>query len=88
MLDDHSFTKQQEWYKTHINRMPYVCITPRSSRSTIKCVLNEYIRLDRSHMIYDLNNIKLGRYIDFHAPRPYEQYMSIIESIVENIPIN
>ena len=45
-----------------------------------------YTRLDRSYMVYDINDIKLGKYIDFHSPRPYERYSSIIESIVENIP--
>lgn len=47
---------------------------------------NRYTRLDRSFMVYNLNDIKLGRYIDFHAPRPYEEHSNIIESIIENIP--
>jgi hypothetical protein len=45
----------------------------------------EYPRIDRSNMIYDENLIGQGFYIDFHAPRPYEQYADKIESIASKI---
>lgn len=47
--------------------------------------LNGYTRVDRSTMIYTIDDIKNGKYIDFHAPRPYEKYNEIIEKIVNEI---
>lgn len=43
-----------------------------------------YNRVDRSNMVYDIQKIKEGFYIDFHSPRPYEQHSDIIEKIIEN----
>jgi hypothetical protein len=45
-----------------------------------------YPRIDRSNMIYDIKLLENGGYIDFHAPRPYEEYSDIIESIISKIP--
>ena len=45
-----------------------------------------YKRVDRSDMRYDLNKVKNGDYIDFHSPRPYENYVDVIESIVSSVP--
>jgi hypothetical protein len=45
-----------------------------------------YKRVDRSDMKYDINKVKNGDYIDFHSPRPYENYIDVIETIVSFIP--
>ena len=47
---------------------------------------NFYHRIDRSTMTYDENKLKEGFYIDFHAPRPYEDYSNIIEDIISKMP--
>lgn len=47
---------------------------------------NLYHRIDRSNMVYNLSDVENGFYIDFHAPRPYEDYSNIIEDIVHRIP--
>jgi hypothetical protein len=46
---------------------------------------NGYSRVDRSTMVYNINDIKKGKYIDFHAPRPYEKYSNVIETIINEI---
>jgi hypothetical protein len=38
-----------------------------------------------SDINYKIEDIKLGKYIDFHAPRPYENYKLIIEKIVSAV---
>jgi hypothetical protein len=43
-----------------------------------------YNRVDRSSMIYDIQKIRDGYYIDFHSPRPYENFSSVIEKIIDN----
>jgi hypothetical protein len=45
-----------------------------------------YFRIDRSDMKYDTQWIRSGKYIDFHAPRPYEEYSSEIENILSFFP--
>jgi hypothetical protein len=49
-------------------------------------VNNKYLRVDRSTMSYDVDNLSNGVYIDFHAPRPYESHQEIIEFIISKIP--
>jgi len=46
-----------------------------------------YSRLDRSDMRYHEELIRGGYYIDFHAPRPYENHESTIEQIISKIPL-
>ncbi len=46
-----------------------------------------YPRIDRSNMKYHLNMLESGHYIDFHAPRPYEDYEHVIEEIISKIPV-
>jgi hypothetical protein len=45
-----------------------------------------YLRIDRSHMVYNTNDISRGVYIDFHSPRPYEMHSEEIEKIVSLFP--
>ena len=47
-----------------------------------------YPRIDRSSMLYNEELLKNNYYIDFHAPRPYENHAEIIESIISKIKIN
>jgi hypothetical protein len=56
----------------------------KNSKKLIEISPISYNRVDRSDMIYDIQKIKEGFYIDFHSPRPYEQYSNIIEKIIEN----
>jgi len=46
-----------------------------------------YPRIDRSSMVYDTKKLELGGYIDLHAPRPYEMYSELIESILSKVPV-
>lgn len=46
-----------------------------------------YPRIDRSNMSFDENLLIQGHYIDFHSPRPYEKYQTIIEDIISKIPV-
>lgn len=46
---------------------------------------NKYTRLDRSKMIYNVNDISNGVYIDFHSPRPYETHKDEIEKIISYV---
>lgn len=48
---------------------------------------NSYNRLDRSNLVYNETSLLNGEYIDFHSPRPYEDYSNFIENIVSKIPI-
>jgi hypothetical protein len=48
----------------------------------IQPVSNDYTRLDRSHMVYNIDDIINGKYIDFHSPRPYEKHKDEIEKII------
>ena len=47
----------------------------------------DYPRIDRSNLIYDEEILKRGGYIDFHAPRPYENHSQLIEDIINKIPL-
>lgn len=47
---------------------------------------SNYNRIDRSTMNYDEELLKKGHYIDFHAPRPYENHNEIIEYITSKTP--
>jgi hypothetical protein len=51
----------------------------------VEPIRGEYSRLDRSNMIYDLQNIENGHYIDFHSPRPYESHQDEIEKIISHV---
>jgi hypothetical protein len=44
--------------------------------------INSYTRINRTDMVFNENLIKNQHYIDFHAPRPYEQHEEIIERIL------
>lgn len=47
------------------------------------------LRICRSTgMMYDPSMLQSGKYIDFHAPRPYEQYEGQIEQILNQVPFN
>lgn len=48
---------------------------------------NTYNRIDRSDMLYDESLIIRGYYIDFHAPRPYENHAQTIEKIISKVTI-
>jgi len=43
-----------------------------------------YERIDRESS-YDLNKLINGKYIDLHAPRPYENFSSHIENIISKV---
>jgi hypothetical protein len=45
----------------------------------------KYNRLDRSNMVYNVNDITNGHYIDFHSPRPYETHKDEIENIISYV---
>jgi hypothetical protein len=56
----------------------------KNSKSLIEISPSSYNRVDRSDMIYEIEKIREGFYIDFHSPRPYEEYSDLIEKIIEN----
>lgn len=56
----------------------------KNSNKLIEIPPVSYNRVDRSNMVYDIQKIKEGFYIDFHSPRPYEQHANTIEKIIEN----
>jgi hypothetical protein len=41
-----------------------------------------YLRVDRAYGEYTLSQVLAGQYIDFHAPRPYEEYAIAIEHLI------
>lgn len=58
----------------------------KSSSSFIEVAPDgEYQRVDRSDMRYDLNKISEGYYIDFHSPRPYDNFKDEIELIISKV---
>jgi hypothetical protein len=48
--------------------------------------INGYSRIDRSNMNFNEQQLTSGNYIDFHAPRPYENHQNIIEFIISQVP--
>lgn len=58
----------------------------RNSKKLVELLpKNGYTRIDRSNMVYNVNLIPTGHYIDFHSPRPYENHQSVIEDIVSRV---
>ncbi len=76
---DHGWFCCEEMYTGHLLResKKFVEIVP---------IGIHYPRIDRSNMEYKEELLVSGHYIDFHAPRPYEKYENIIETIVSKIP--
>lgn len=54
----------------------------------VEPINGEYTRLDRSNMVYNLQDIQNGYYIDFHSPRPYEIHNETIEKIISYSAFN
>ena len=70
----HLYKNVQEWNKRTGN---FVILNDSST---------EYYRLDRAKFLFNqttINNIKYGKYSDYHCLRPYHQYKDINETIYD-----
>jgi hypothetical protein len=58
----------------------------KDSSKLLEIPPESYNRIDRSNMLYNTDLLKNGHYIDFHAPRPYEEHENVIENILNHFP--
>ena len=87
-----------DWAKSASSYWKYFCCEEKYSAEILSKIKDKIItipwpnndmskyRICRSNMNYDSNNISKEFYIDFHAPRPYEDYEKIINDIILKVP--